>query len=473
MQSPLFTGVASLREPYERLAFWLTLLFAFPAAAAIGFFIHESVGISQVALFIVISMLYITLARGRLLGSSVRIHAAQHPRIFAIVKRACAALEIPTPLIFAREDAFVPVAALGFGEPYSLVISSHWIDEFKDDELAFMIGRELGHIAAGHTRYLSLLSVSGNENPVIALIFGAWLRRCDLTCDRVGLLVCGSLDAAMRAIAISAFHHFGKEVDLEQLAEQGREIQNDAVLRWGEWLGATPYATRRIASMRGYMATHAYALSEEWFLREVTAEPPTAPAPGTTRVVNADCAGWWRRSWAFAIDCILVLAIFGALAPTISNRNKEVSILGSSVPQTHARATSMKLRLKDGPITSDEINALTSQMIQSSSVMRAVVSTLDNSKYALLIALYMALLVATAGQSFGMMIAGLRVVTIDYHRPGVIRTIRRYVFIAFWPLGAIVFSLSPFTRRVMLHDRLTGTRLITSERVMARILSPQ
>ena len=100
------------------------------------------------------------------------------------------------PLIFVREDNFVPAVALGLGQPYALVLSSHWIELFSDDELAFVIGRELGHIAAGHTRFHSLLSVNGNENPLISLIFGAWLRRCALTCDKVGLLCCGSLDAA-------------------------------------------------------------------------------------------------------------------------------------------------------------------------------------------------------------------------------------------------------------------------------------
>ncbi|MEO9262929.1 MAG: M48 family metalloprotease, partial [Candidatus Baltobacteraceae bacterium] len=163
MASPLFTAPSSLREPRERRAFVLTLLLAFPAAAVIGFFVHERIGESEVALFIVIAMVYVTLARGRLIGSSVMIHEAQYPRVFSIVKGACAALDIPMPLIFVREDNNVPVAALGFGEPYSLVLSSRWIEQFEDDELAFIVGRQLGHIAAGHTRYLSLLSVNGNE----------------------------------------------------------------------------------------------------------------------------------------------------------------------------------------------------------------------------------------------------------------------------------------------------------------------
>jgi Zn-dependent protease with chaperone function len=319
----LFDGPGSLREPSERVAFWLTALFAFPAALAIGYVLHESIGASQVALFIVIAMVYVTLARGRLLGSSVRIHQRQYPRVFTIVRQACAALEIPMPLVFAREDNLVPVVALGFGEPYALVLSSHWIELFGDDELAFMVGRELGHIAAGHTRFHSLLSVNGNENPLISLIFGAWLRRCALTCDKVGLLCCGSLDAAIRAMGIAAFHEFGRKVDYEAFAEQHVEIQSDSVLRWGEWMSSEPYATRRIASLRLFMASHTYAIAEAWFLRERSDEPPALAAPGQYQVAPRDCAGWWRRFAAWGIDAVVVSAIitsFGGSVASVSSR---------------------------------------------------------------------------------------------------------------------------------------------------------
>ena len=249
----LFTGPGSLREPSERLAFWLTGLCAFPAALLIGYVLHESIGASQVALFIVIAMVYVTLARGRLLGSSVRIHQTQYPRVFAIVRGSCAALEIPMPMIFVREDNYVPAVALGFGVPYSLVLSSHWIELFSDDELTFMIGRELGHIAAGHTRFHSLLSVNGSENPLISLIFGAWLRRCALTCDKVGLLCCGSLDSAIRALGVASFHEFGRRVRLSGLC---RAAGGDC-LRLGAALGrvAERRAVRHAAN-RGAQALH-------------------------------------------------------------------------------------------------------------------------------------------------------------------------------------------------------------------------
>ena len=324
-----------MREPSERVAFWLTGLGAFPAALLIGYVLHESIGASQVALFIVIAMLYVTLARGRLLGSSVRIHQTQYPRVFSIVQNAAAALEIPTPLIFVREDNFVPAVALGLGQPYALVLSSHWIELFSDDELAFVIGRELGHIAAGHTRFHSLLSVNGNENPLISLIFGGWLRRCALTCDKVGLLCCGSLDAAIGALGVATFHAFGRQVDYQAFAEQRAEIATDSVLRWGEWLSSEPYATQRIASMRRFITSPSYLDAQAWFVRERGEAPPALVLPGEATVAPRDCAGWWRRFAAAGIDAVVVIAIVtsfgGSVAPATRQSETNISVTPGNV----------------------------------------------------------------------------------------------------------------------------------------------
>ncbi len=465
---PLFLGQGSLREPSERVAFWLTALCAFPAALLIGYVLHESIGASQVALFIVIAMVYVTLARGRLLGSSVRVHELQYPRVFTIVKGACAALDIPMPSVFVREDNYVPVVALGFGEPYALVLSSHWIELFADDELSFMIGRELGHIAAGHTRFHSLLSVNGNENPLISLIFGAWLRRCALTCDKVGLLCCGSIDAAIRAMGIAAFHEFGRKVDYEAFARQGEEIQNDSVLRWGEWLSSEPYATRRIASLRQLVGTRAYEEAEAWFLRERSEEPPTLAAPGEAAVSTRDCAGWWRRFAAFAIDAVVVTAIItsfgGSVAGSTHASRSAASDAGAAAPAPSASpaAESGRARVWKNPLLTVPLSL--------GGVTGAIRGFVGRLGFFFWFPFYLALLVIVAGQTFGMMIAGLRVVTTDFRKPGIARTAMRYliVFAIWW---AIV-PLSFVWRRILLHDRWTGTRVVKVERVIARSNAP-
>lgn len=494
MQS-LFDGPASLREPSERLAFWLTAFFALPAALAIGYVLHESIGASQVALFIVIAMVYVTLARGRLLGSSVRVHQRQYPRVFTIVRATCAALDIPMPLIFVREDNYVPVVALGFGEPYALVISSHWIEIFADDELAFMVGRELGHIAAGHTRFHSLLSVNGNENPIVSMIFGAWLRRCALTCDKVGLLCCGSVDAAIRAMGIAAFHEFGRKVDYEAFAEQHAEIQNDSVLRWGEWLSAEPYATRRIASLRTFMATQTYATAEAWFLRERSAEPPAMTAPGEMRVAPRDCAGWWRRVAAWGIDAVVVTAIITSFGGQVIGSHADVDARTPSAPG-HVTVAAPGLGTisiegkKRVPVVvppkppppeaspSPEVTFGPFAFTNPGIALRiagedvplsfdALVGAIAKLGFAFWFPVYLAALVIVAGQTFGMMIAGLRVVTIDFGKPGIWRTIFRYLIVAL--LWWLVIPLSFIWRRILLHDRWTKTRLVKVERVVARI----
>ena len=44
MNQSLFAGPNSLRDPSERIAFWLTAICALPAALLIGYVLHESIG---------------------------------------------------------------------------------------------------------------------------------------------------------------------------------------------------------------------------------------------------------------------------------------------------------------------------------------------------------------------------------------------------------------------------------------------
>lgn len=421
----LFRGPLALTYSGERLAFYLTLIFALPAAAGIGLLIHEEIGISQVALFLVIAMVYVTLGRGRLVGTSVRIHEAQHPQLFAVVKRCAAALGLPMPLVFVREDYNVPVLALGLGEPYSLILSCNWLEHFKEDELTFMIGRELGHIASGHTRFTSLLSINGNENALISLVFGAWLRKTELTCDRIGLLCCGSIDAAIRAIAVASFHHFARDIDHEAFAIQHRDMGADGIFRLGEWLGAMPYATTRIDAMQSFIQSNLYRLHEEQFVHQSASEPVHLVARGESTVQTKDCAGWWRRCWAFMLDLIVLFAILDILTPRRGDKANAPHIIDLG----HVFFTGSDILITVGLLA------------------------------------YYPVLVALVGQTPGMLIAGLRVVRTDFGRVGFGQALWRYIvlFSMIWYIA----PLSPFSR-IFANDKWSGTRLIKTERALAR-----
>ena len=273
----LFSGNESLRVRGERTAFVLTLCSLPLTVIVLGWVFQHQITWQEITLLAVVAMVYVAFARGRLLGGGLRIHAGQFSGIYAVVDECARMLRMPTPHIFIRDDPFVPVVAIGIGDPYAVVISAQYVEHFRDDELRFLIGRELGHIASGHTRYTSLMSSNGRENGVLAIALGGWLRKIDYTADRVGLLCCGSLDAAMRAIAVAAFGSVGRKVDLRAFAEQLKELHAEPSLRMAEWTASTPYATNRIAALHHFARDPLYV---RWAAR--FAENASAPEVADT-----------------------------------------------------------------------------------------------------------------------------------------------------------------------------------------------
>ncbi|MEO9170732.1 MAG: RDD family protein, partial [Candidatus Baltobacteraceae bacterium] len=312
---------------------------------------------------------------------------------------------------------------------------------------------------------------NGNENPIVALVFGAWLRSCDFTCDKVGLLVCGSLDSATRAIAVASFHHFGRQVNTQQFAEQGREIARDGVLKWGEWLGAEPYATRRIAKMETFQRSQQYESAREWFLREHAVDPPELPSPGQRHVERTDCAGWWRRFAAAFIDLVIVAALVSAFLGGEPNAVQQPT---SATVQTQGAAS----RAAGSSGVRKNLDTVTVNSFPNLLERLAAFWRLGGPIWLVAMCLaalaaptiYFAVLVGLAGQTFGMMIVGLRVVTTDFRQPGFPRALWRYTlaYVLWWlilPLGVVM-------HRVMLHDLWSGTRLIAAERILARSFAP-
>jgi uncharacterized RDD family membrane protein YckC len=268
----------------------------------------------------------------------------------------------------------------------------------------------------------------------------------------------------MRAIIIASFHGFGRKIDYLVFADQSREVKADSVLRLGEWLGSMPYATRRIDAMREFFATELYRVHEEQFVKESTEQPAATHESRGDAVTTRDCAGWWRRVSAFVIDWIIVQALVTTLAG-VSAHTGAVNVSGHttvSTPQSPSVRDSDDLftlggmGVHEAGITLGKNTSLTwNDVRQSVTGMLLPVEVF----------LYFALLVGLAGQTPGMMVIGLKVVTTNFQKPNLIQSFWRY------GLGLIfswlIIPLSPFSR-VYLHDRLSGTRLIKTERVLDR-----
>ena len=238
---------------------------------------------------------------------------------------------------------------------------------------------------------------------MVALVFGAWLRRTEYTADRVGSLCAGSFSNALGAISITTFHAIGRRVDMHVLAEQRHELKAEPALRMGEWLGGMPYATNRISALVAFRAQPQTA-----FWQEALKLPrPVAVAlePGGKRVVRRDTAPLWRRLGALFIDLTVLGAILNS---TISDQPAQSGTVG-------------KEALSDVPAALQPLIEWAIHHHLSYSIAGAGVVFLMLSFF-----VYSAILVGVSGQTLGMMIMELRVVTTNFARPGLLRVLWRY-----------------------------------------------
>lgn len=433
----LFRGPQSLRFRSESLWFWIDLFFAPVTVGMVGAVLHSPFHISEVGLFVVIAMVYVTLARGRLLGTSVRVHDKQFPELFAVVHRCAGMLGVRMPSVFLREDVVVPITAMGLGEPYAIVISSEWLQHFDEDELEFLIGRELGHIAAGQTRISSLFSASGRENPLVALVFGAWLRRTEYSADRVGLLCCRSIDAAVRAIYATTFRALKARVDRSAFIDQRRALETDPSLAMGEWLSEMPYAVNRLKELDRFCVSENYA---HWKSELDRRRPwqPAAPAD----IGEPVKAGLFLRSLSFVVDAIVVSAIAAS---------------GSFVARVTAPATTATglLQLSGDP----DAKQVAQWLLTHKSLVAASTGPTVGFVGLVAIMLYSAIMVAILGRTCGMLVFDMRVVRNGRKPVGPLRSAWRYL-VGLLSFATVVPVLIGLFTGMWPHERLSGTQLV-------------
>jgi uncharacterized RDD family membrane protein YckC len=416
----LFAGPHSIRVPGERRTALLSIV-TVPATLTVVGLVFHGVTATQVALLFVFGMVLVSLTRGRLLGSGIRARREEFPQLIEIVERSARRLGIPAPQVFVRDDFFVPANAIGLGEPYALVLSSQYLQLFDEpEELAFAVGRELGHIAAGNTRLSSLIVASGRSNPIVASLFGGWLRQTEYSADRAGLL-CSSLDAAVKSIAIATFHASGKRVEAAMLADQRTDLVSDPILRWGELTGLMPYAVNRVRALETFAAGGEFRYwTERLACDPLPVRTPLGPADGP--VERRELASNLRRGLALLIDVAILSIISDAAKISVG---APVHHLGHVF--THVDiATDLGAWLRS-PL--------------------------------LWYVPYAATLVAATGRTIGMMVFDLQVVTANHGRAGVAQSVWRYA-LALVSALCVVPVLYGLWAKLQPHDRFSGTRLI-------------
>jgi pSer/pThr/pTyr-binding forkhead associated (FHA) protein len=200
-------------------------------------------------------------------GTLVRVSPRQFPELYEITLVAARRLNSPPVPLYVKRQSEQNIYTLGlWGQPL-IVVTSAMVDQMTLDSLQFFIGREVGHIRAGHTWLRTLIRPLGTGVPIIgklldSVVFGDWMIRTEMTADRAGFIACNSL-----TVAVSTMLKFGvgvklfEKLDIREFLQQLDDLRSVGG-RFTEIVAEQPYLIQRVRRLVRY------ALSKEF--REIT-----------------------------------------------------------------------------------------------------------------------------------------------------------------------------------------------------------
>ena len=163
-------------------------------------------------------------------GDSVRVNSHQYPEIHSIVMSQSQSLgltDIPDVFIY-NGNGIINAVAIRFLSSKYVILMSDLVDLMvlreKKNELAMIIGHELGHHAAGHTDlFRSILILPAKFIPFLG---AAYSRSCELTADRIGFAVTNDATASKNALVAIALGSQGlaNKTNIEEFVQQENQI---------------------------------------------------------------------------------------------------------------------------------------------------------------------------------------------------------------------------------------------------------
>jgi Zn-dependent protease with chaperone function len=176
---------------------------------------------------------FVSQQSGILLSTGIVVDPFNYPVVYKNLLQCCKTLGISIPhTVISSSMPGINAMATGSEEAPFLAVSDLAHRLLTPDELRFILGHECGHLAMEHVVYHTIGNYIGNLGaflpvigPIIANIItfpiNAWSRYSEITADRAGLLCCGDLLVAKKALLklVGGFSDTSN-VDLDTYVEQ-------------------------------------------------------------------------------------------------------------------------------------------------------------------------------------------------------------------------------------------------------------
>jgi uncharacterized tellurite resistance protein B-like protein len=200
--------------------------------------------------------------RRELLLSSLKLTPAIAPELYEAVERVRKALGLDAAIeayCFSSPDMNAFVAPPD-GNAVLVGVSSPLLEKMDVDEVTFVLGHEIGHVLFEHFRMAPSILLESEERlpPLQITRLFAWMRYAELSADRMGLICCRDVDAAIRAffkltsgLCDARFLKNAKEAaaQLDDLTAESTEA---------DWFSTHPYGPLRIKAIQAFSQSATY-----------------------------------------------------------------------------------------------------------------------------------------------------------------------------------------------------------------------
>jgi hypothetical protein len=195
--------------------------------------------------------------RRELLGSALRLTHALAPEVVDLIERCRGGLGIGTAVevyVYPSPEFNAGCTNTEGGRVF-ILLSSSLVDAFAPDELAFVVGHELGHHLFDHH---SIPAVAlAKHDPTLALDLFAWQRSAEISADRAGLACTSGLTAAGAAMfkLTSGLEGERVAIHVEELLAQAAELAAeepppDETSVRHDWLTTHPFSPLRVRALQ-------------------------------------------------------------------------------------------------------------------------------------------------------------------------------------------------------------------------------
>lgn len=207
--------------------------------------------------------------------NGIRIGTDQLPQVYDKAVLAARLLGMPyMPEVYVSGDKMWDAMTFGSDNSSFIVLGTALLTNFQDDDLLFLLAREMGHCRAGHALWKTVIRfLIGEQGPRKGLMAGgvlhalnpthliegalelpllAWARQAEITADRAGLLTIGNETIARKVLLSWSLRSavLYRKINVDAWLQQQEDSADDQLTRLSEIASSsTPYITRRLKLM--------------------------------------------------------------------------------------------------------------------------------------------------------------------------------------------------------------------------------